>query len=111
MPIYSVKVLLESTVVPNNYPTEILFEETIRLLEVTDQDELETKVRNYFVDDTYENAEGGQVTWSLVKILDIFEVMVEFNEDINFKEVYSRYLHFDKPITANEVIELYSLDK
>jgi len=111
MPIYSVKVLLESIVMPNTYPTEILFEETIRLVEVTEQEELESKVRNYFVNNTYENAEGGQVTWNLMKILDTFEVMDEFKEDINFKEVYSRYLHFDKPITANEVIELYSLDK
>ena len=111
MPIYSVKVLLESTVTPNTYPSEILFEETIRLVEIADHDELESKVRDYFVDDTYENAECGQVTWSLVKILDTFEVMDEFKGDINFKEVYSRYLHFDKPITANKVIELYSLDK
>ncbi|MBB4825977.1 hypothetical protein HNO89_003214 [Sporosarcina luteola] len=111
MPIYSVKVLLESTVTPNTYPSELLFEETIRLVEVTDHDELESKVREYFVDDTYENAEGGQVTWSLVRILDTFEVMDEFKEDIHFKEVYSRYLHFDEPITGNEVIKLYSLDK
>lgn len=46
-----------------------------------------------------------------MRISDTFEVMEEFKEDINFKEVYSHYLHFDKPITADEVIELYSLDK
>lgn len=111
MPVYSVKLLLESIVIPNTYPNEILFEETIRLVVVTEESELESKVRNYFIDNTYENAEGGQVTWSLVKILDTFEIMGEFKEDIDFMEVYSRYLHFDKPITANEVIELYSLDK
>lgn len=46
-----------------------------------------------------------------VGILDIFGLIDEFAGDINFKEVYSRFLPFDEMITADEVIKLYSLDK
>lgn len=110
MKIYSVKILLESTVIPNIHSSKT-FEEMIVLVEATNYDEIELKVQYHFVDNTYKNADGGQTTWSLVRILDIFEVIDTFEGDINFKEVYSRFLPFDKPITANEVIELYSLDK
>ena len=110
MSIYSVKLLLESTVTPNTYSSKT-FEETIILIEVTNYDEIESKIHSHFVDDSYEYADGGQTTWSLVKILDIFEVIDTFEGNINFKEVYSRFLTFDKLITADEVIKLYSLDK
>ncbi|MEC1178297.1 DUF4288 domain-containing protein [Metasolibacillus meyeri] len=110
MKIYSVKVLLESIVVPNPDLNKT-FEETIRLVKAGSKDEIEQKVRDYFVDETYENALGGQTTWRFVTILDIFEVIDEFEEDIDFKEVYCRFLPFERLITASEVIELYSLEK
>jgi len=110
MKIYSVKVLLESTIIPNIHSSKT-FEEVIILIEAPNYDEIAMKIHSHFVDNTYKNAEGGQTTWSLVKILDTFETVDKFEGDINFKEVYSRFLPFDKPITANEVIELYSLDK
>ncbi|MED4887282.1 DUF4288 domain-containing protein [Lysinibacillus sp. FSL R7-0073] len=110
MSIYSVKLLLESTVTPNTYSSKT-FEETIILIEAASHNEIETKIHRHFVDNTYENADGGQTTWSLVKILDTFEIIDEFEGNINFKEVYSRFLPFDEPITADEVIKLYYLDK
>lgn len=110
MNIFSVKILLESTVIPTIHSSKT-FEERIILIEAPNRDEIEPKIRSHFVDDTYRNAEGGQTTWSLVKILDIFETVDTFEGDINFKEVYIRFLPFDKPITTNEIIELYSLDK
>ncbi|MEF7495456.1 DUF4288 domain-containing protein [Lysinibacillus sphaericus] len=110
MKIYSVKILLESTVIPNTHSSKT-FEEIIILVEAQNSDEAEIKIRQKFVDDTYKNADGGQTTWSLVKILDIFETVDQFEGDMNFKEVYSRFIPFDKPITADEVIKLYSLDK
>ncbi|WP_052344298.1 DUF4288 domain-containing protein [Bacillus ndiopicus] len=110
MKVYSVKVLLESIVIPNQDGGKT-FEETIRLIKATSKDEIEQKVRDYFVDETYENALGGQTTWRFVTILDIFVLVDDFEEDIDFKEVYSRFLPFEGAITASEVIELYSLDK
>ncbi|SER61544.1 protein of unknown function [Gracilibacillus ureilyticus] len=110
MKIYSVKVLFESTVVPNIHSSKT-FEERIILIKARKRGEIEPKIRSQFVDDTYKNAEGGKTTWTLVRILDIFETVDTFEGDINFKEVYSRFLPFDKHIAANEVIELYSLDK
>ncbi|MGG0668425.1 DUF4288 domain-containing protein [Sporosarcina koreensis] len=110
MKLYSVKLLLESTVIPNEYSSKT-FEETIVLLRASGQDGIETKIRGHFVDLTYENAVGGQTTWSFVTLLDVFEVVDHFDGDVDFKEVYSRFLPFDEPMTAGEVIEKYSLDK
>lgn len=110
MNIYSVKLLLESTVVPNELSSKT-FEETIVLVRANNRDEVELKIRNHYVDNTYENAIGGKTTWSFVTILDVFEVIDDFEGDIDFKEVYSRFLPFEEPITASEVIKKYSLDK
>ncbi len=110
MTIYSVKLLLESTVRPNMRASKT-FEESVVLVKVKNHSEIERKIYDHFVDVTYENADGGQTTWSLVKILDTFELMDDFEGDIDFKEVYSRYLPFDKPMTAEQVIDLYSLEK
>ncbi|WP_210469367.1 DUF4288 domain-containing protein [Sporosarcina sp. 6E9] len=109
MNIYSVKLLLESTVTPNDYGTKT-YEESIVLIEAERLEKVEQIIRNHYVDETYENAVGGLTTWSFVTILDIFEVNDEFEGVVNFKEVYSRFLPFDKLITAEEVIKLYSLD-
>ena len=110
MKIFSVKLLLESTVTPNDGSSKT-FEETIVLLRASGRDDIEVKIRNHFVDYTYVNAVGGQTTWSFVTILDVFELVDHLDGDIDFKEVYSRYLPFDEPMTASQVIEKYSLDK
>ncbi|GKV70412.1 hypothetical protein NCCP2716_29100 [Sporosarcina sp. NCCP-2716] len=110
MGIYSVKLLLESTVRPNMRASKT-FEESIVLVKVKNPSEIQQKIYGHFVDVTYENADRGQTTWSLVKILDTFELMDDFEGNIDFKEVYSRYLPFDKPMTADQVIDLYSLEK
>lgn len=110
MKLYSVKLLLESIVVPNEDNTKT-FEETIVLLRSTSREDIEAKIRTHFVDDTYENAVGGQTTWRFVTILDVFELVDAFDGDVDFKEVYCRFLPFDEMMTAEEVIALYSLDK
>ncbi|QTD39715.1 DUF4288 domain-containing protein [Sporosarcina sp. Te-1] len=110
MKLYSIKLLLESIVVPNDDHLKT-FEETIVLLRSTSREDIESKIRNHFVDDTYENAVGGQVTWRFVTILDIFELVDDFEGNVDFKEVYCRFLPFDELISAEEVIALYSLDK
>jgi len=111
MKIYSVKLLLESVVIPIRIPSSKTFEESIILLRAEDKEWIEKMVVEHFVDFSYENAVGGQTTWKFVGILDVFELIDEFEGDINFKEVYSRFLPFDEMITADEVIKLYSLDK
>lgn len=111
MKTYSVKLLLESIVTPLPIPPSKTFEESIILIRTKGEELIEKMVIEHFGDFSYENAVGGQTTWGLVRILDIFELIDEFEGDINFKEVYSRFLPFDEMITADEVIELYSLDK
>lgn len=110
MKLYSVKLLLESTVIPHDNSSKT-FEETIVLLRASRQEDIELKIHSHFVDLTYENALGGQTTWSFVTILDMFEVVDQFDGDVDFKEVYSRFLPFDEMLSASEVIERYSLDK
>ena len=111
MKIYSVKLLLESIVVPDPPPPSKTFEETIVLIRSDNKESIEKMVREHFVDHSYENAVGGMTTWRFVTILDIFELVDHFDEDVHFKEVYCRYLPFDEMMTAEEVIALYSLDK
>ena len=111
MKIYSVKLLLESVVIPIPIPPSKTFEESVILLRAESEEWIEKMVIEHFGDFSYENAVGGQTTWGFVGILDVFELIDEFEGDVNFKEVYSRFLPFDEMITADEVIELYSLDK
>ena len=111
MKIYSVKLLLESVVTPIPIPPSKTFEESIILLRAEGEEWIEQMMIEHLGNLSYENAVGGQTTWKFVRILDVFELIDEFEGDINFKEVYSRFLTFDEMITADEVIKLYSLDK
>ncbi|WP_342513341.1 DUF4288 domain-containing protein [Sporosarcina sp. FSL K6-1522] len=111
MKVFSVKLLLESIVTPAPIPPSKTFEESIILLRATHKELIEQMVIEHFVNDTYENAIGGQTTWRFVKMLDIFELSDEFEGDIQFKEVYSRFLPFDEMMTAEEAIQLYALDQ
>ena len=62
--------------------------------------------------DTYLNGEGGSTTVRLAKILDIFELVDDLDESLDFKEVYSRHFLFEQDVVdVATVIELYRLDK
>lgn len=108
--IYSVKLLFESLVSPN-LSKEKVFEERIVLVRAKNLEDISELVYKNFPSDTYLNAEGGMTTNQLVKILDIFKLVDNLEESLDFKEVYSRYLLFEQEIDAATAIELYSLDK
>ncbi|MGQ9022985.1 DUF4288 domain-containing protein [Bacillus sp. 18-5] len=108
--IYSVKVLFESTTSPRLGPEKI-FEERIFLIKTKKPDEIESIIHENFPEETYENSEGGMTTNKVVAILDTFELVDNLEESVHLKEVYSRYLVFDKETSPEEAIERYSLDK
>lgn len=108
--LYAAKLLFESTTSPKKNPEKI-FEERIILVKAENEEEISDLLNNNFPPDTYSNGEGGSTTKKLINILDIFEIVDNLEESLNFKEVYSRYLLFDQDITAEKAIEKYSLDK
>lgn len=108
--IYAVKSLFESIVTPDS-TSERIFEERIILVESENKEKASEQFIQHFPPDTYANSMGGLTTNRLAKILDIFELVDELGNDVNYKEVYSRFLIFDKNITVKEVIEQYKLDK
>lgn len=105
------KVLIESITSPTISPEKI-FEERIILVKTNQPEEIENMIRENFPDDTYQNAEGGWTTHQVAKILDVFELVEDIEEQpIHLKEVYSRFLIFDKETSVEEVVNVYSLDK
>ena len=60
---------------------------------------------------TYENAIGGMTTWRFVQVLDCFELVNKIETDIDYKEVYGRYILVGAEMTPEEVIRDHSLDK
>lgn len=108
--LYSAKLLFESVVSPNLSPEKI-FEERIILVRAESSDIISELIYKKFPSDTYLNSEGGSTTIRLVKILDVFELVDNLEESLDFKEVYSRHLLFEQDIDAATAIKLYSLDK
>lgn len=108
--IYSVKLLFESTTSPD-LGSEKIFEERIILVRAEKVDDIKDLVYKKFPSDTYLNGDGGMTTNQLVEILDIFELVDNLEESLDFKEVYSRYLLVENDVTTENIIELYSLDK
>lgn len=108
--LYAVKLLFESLSSPNLSPEKV-FEERIILVKTNNEEDISDLISNNFPSNNYSNSEGGFTTNQLVKILDVFEIVDNLEESLNFKEVYSRHLLFDQNVTAEKAIEKYSLDK
>ncbi|MCM3639501.1 DUF4288 domain-containing protein [Sporosarcina luteola] len=111
--IFSVKYLVESIVNPQ-YDGKT-YEEVVMLIRADSSEMAAKKViehwRNLTKELTYENAVGGMTIWCFVQVLDCFELVDEIEGDIDFKEVYNRYILVEAGMTPDEVIRDYSLDK
>lgn len=109
--LYSVKLLFSSYHKPKG--PESIFEEIVTFIEANNVSEIEELVYNHYDDMSYKNAKDGITTISLAKILDIYEIIddMNFTDNPNFKEVYSRHLIFEGEISSEEIIEKYYLDK
>lgn len=111
--IFSVKYLLQSIKSEDTirYGNEDVFEEVIVLVKADEKDHAMQRVIGKYEELTYENAAGGTTTWRFITALDCFELVDDIEGDIDFKEVYSRYILVEPGTTAEEVIRDYSLDK
>lgn len=111
--IYSVKYLLKSIKSKDTmrYGDEDVFEELIVLVRAHGKDDAMKKVIDQYEEQTYENATGGMTTWRFVTVLDCYELVDNIEGDIDFNEVYSRYILVETGTTAEEVIQQYALDK
>ena len=108
--IYSVKCLFESISTPIDC-SEKVFEERILLIKTDDPETIPERLVKRFPPDTYDNSAGGVTTIQLVQVLDIFELVEDVEQPIDFTEVYSRHLIFEEEVTTDEAIKIYSLDK
>lgn len=108
--LYAVKLLFESTVSPVISSGKI-FEECIVLIQTDDQGAIPKLIEKQFPPSTYENAEGTMTTKTLVKILDIYELVDDLTTSLQYKEVYSRHLIFGEEVSSKEVISTYKLDQ
>ncbi|MBD7986372.1 DUF4288 domain-containing protein [Sporosarcina sp. Sa2YVA2] len=111
--LFSVKYLLQSikSEDTSRYGDEEVFEEVIVLVRADGKDEAMKKVIDQYEELTYENAAGGMTTWRFVAVLDCYELVDNIEGDVDFKEVYSRYILVEIGTTAEEVIQEFSLDK
>lgn len=111
--LFSVKYLLQSIYCEQTiqYGDEDVFEEVIVLVKAQCKEDAMERVIGHFEEETYENAANGMTTVRFVKALDCFELIDEIEGDIDFKEVYSRYILVEIGTTADEVIQQYALDK
>ena len=111
--IFSVKYLVECIVVPQDDGKT--YEEAIMLIRADTRELAVEKISEHWKgltkELTYENAIGGMTTWRFVQVLDCFELVNEIEADIDFKEVYSRYILVGEEMTPQEVIRDYSLEK
>lgn len=96
--IYSVKLLFEHISSSNSLPSKT-FEETINIVRAERMDDVDRLVKQHFKDFTYTNELGESTTIKLVMILDIFKLIDNIEESLDFGEVYSRHLVFDEDIS------------
>ena len=110
---FSVKYLLQSIKSKDTiqYGNEDVFEEVIILVREDNKDHAIERVIAQYEELTYENAAGGTTTWRFVTVLDCYELVDNIAGDIDFKEVYSRYILVETGTTAEDVIQQYALDK
>lgn len=97
--IYSVKLLFEHVNSSESIPNKT-FEETINIIRAAKIEDVDALVKEHFKDFTYSNDFGKKTTIKLVMILDIFKLVDNIEEVLEFGEVYSRHMIFDKNVSV-----------
>lgn len=101
--LFSVRLLFHSTHIPDT--TGSFYEESIVLIRGINEEDVNNKALKYYKPWIYDNADNGTTTVTLVRVLDVFEIIDEINDpSVDFKEVYSEFLIFNKEILSTEDI-------
>lgn len=106
--LFSVRLLFHSTHIPDT--TGSFYEESIVLIRGIDESDVNSKAVEYYKPLVYENSDNGKTTVTLVKTLDIFEVIDDLDDiNIDFKEVYSQFIIFDKEqLSTTDIVQKYN---
>ena len=72
------------------------FEETINIIRAPRLEDVDRMVKEHFKDIAYTNALGEKTVIRLVMILDVFELVDDIEESLEFVEVYSHHIILDE---------------
>lgn len=107
---YSAKLLFESVHPdePASDEQEKLFEESIIIMQADSVDKASESAKEYAIrmQHGYESVSGGWVEWRFIRLLGVFEIMVE-EKLADGVEVYARFIFAGSRDTVQGVIERY----
>ncbi|WP_419960106.1 DUF4288 domain-containing protein [Psychrobacillus sp. BM2] len=96
--IFSVKLLFEHISLSDTLSNKI-YEETINIIRAAKIEDVDPLVKAHYKDVTYKNIFGEETTIKLVMILDVFELVDDIEETLEFVEVYSQHIIVDEEVT------------
>jgi hypothetical protein len=97
--IFSVKLLFEHISLSDTMSNKI-YEETINIIRAVKLEDVDRLVKAHYKDVTYKNIFGEETTIKLVMILDVFELVDNIEETLEFVEVYSQHIIVDEEVTV-----------
>lgn len=97
--IFSVKLLFEHISSTDTMSNKI-YEETINIIRAVKLEDVDRLVKAHYKDVTYKNIFGEDTTIKLTMILDVFELVDNIEESLEFVEVYSQHIILDEEVTV-----------
>ncbi|SDN40842.1 protein of unknown function [Psychrobacillus sp. OK028] len=97
--IFSVKLLFEHISLSDIMANKI-YEETINIIRAVKLEDVDPLVKAHYKDVTYKNIFGEDTTIRLVMILDVFELVDNIEESLEFVEVYSQHIIVDEEVSV-----------
>lgn len=95
--IFSVKLLFEHISLSDKLSNKI-YEETINIIRAVKLEDIDSLVKAHYKDVMYKNIFGEDTTIKLVMILDVFELVDNIEESLEFVEVYSQHIIADEEV-------------
>ena len=97
--IFSVKLVFEHISSTDTMSNKI-YEETINIIRAVKLEDVDRLVKAHYKDVTYKNIFGEDTTIKLAMILDVFELVDNIEESLEFVEVYSQHIILDEEVTV-----------
>lgn len=98
--IFSVKLLFEHISLSDTKSSKI-YEETINIIRAVKLEDVDRLVKAHYKDVIYKNIFGEDTKIRLVMILDVFELVDNIEESLDFVEVYSQHIIADEEVTID----------